>query len=101
MSGVDGTVLAMLSESVVPATGRCVGVGRFDRLEEEDLEPGSPVRPIVDTIRTMHEDDREEIRIEYSTVFQALTDDAHRGFTGMNRLVFFQPSFGFEALQQV
>lgn len=51
----------------------------FDRLEEEDLEPGSPVRPIVDTIRTMHEGDREEIRIEYSTVFQALTDDDHRG----------------------
>jgi DNA primase len=50
----------------------------FDRLEEEDLEAGSPVRPIVDAIRAMHERDEQEARIEYSTVFQALEDDGHR-----------------------
>lgn len=48
VSGVDGTVLAMLSEPAVPAYGRCVGVGRFDSDAIDDLliADGYAIQPV-------------------------------------------------------
>jgi DNA primase len=47
----------------------------LDALEPEDLEAGSPIGGIVDTVRQLQ---KEGVPIEHATVFRALTDERHR-----------------------